>query len=169
MTSPQEEPELYQAVELGDNALLKTLLEAGNPADDTNGFALALACENGNLEAAQILVSHGADPLRDENTHLTTAASHGHTEICKLLIGLKANPATGDDFSSSHAPIRVACQHQHTETAAYLAQLISSKDIPKLLGDEDLWPAHPLLKKELKTRKARAIRKIQDSEPEILP
>ena len=36
-------------------------------------------------------------PLQDSNTSLHYASSHGHTELCELLIGTKADVGAKDE------------------------------------------------------------------------
>jgi ankyrin repeat protein len=109
-----------EAAAVGSIPRLKELLEQ-NPSSVNNyssdGFpAIALACVFGQLEAAQLLASHGAD-LRAAATNgsgynaLTGAVASGHTEVVKWLLenGADANYRYGAGYS----PLLTAAANGH--------------------------------------------------------
>ncbi len=71
-------------------------LQRGDSVDaegDDNRTALSFAAGNGNLQIADVLLAHGADPdHRDRfgNTALHWAATDGHAEMIRRLIEAKA-------------------------------------------------------------------------------
>jgi ankyrin repeat protein len=106
-----QEPELnvFEAAALGRAERLRELLaeDPGNAnayADD--GFQpLGLACFFGHVEAARLLLDHGADPnTLSRNEHVKTNALHAAAasenkspevryEVCKLLLDHGADPS----------------------------------------------------------------------------
>jgi uncharacterized protein len=106
-----EAPELnvFEAAAFGRTDRLRRLL-AGAPslanAYGDDGFQpLGLACFFGHVEAAQVLLEHGADPnTLARNEHIQTNALHAAAasenkgpgvryELCKLLLDHGADPS----------------------------------------------------------------------------
>jgi ankyrin repeat protein len=122
----------------GDNALrsaasrslLLTKLLVDNGADvnieSYSGTALSAACEANDQSVVKFLLESGA---RIDTAALTSASSHGHAEIVKLLL------AKGADVNNSRALIEAAGSG-HTDVVAVLSGAgadINAKDSGALL------------------------------------
>ena len=86
------------AAEVGDPDMLKVLLEAGANADSPNPdgqTALLAVARTGNVEAAQLLLHHGATVDAREKwggqTALMWASARRHPEMMRLLISKGAD------------------------------------------------------------------------------
>jgi ankyrin repeat protein len=106
-----EEPELnlFEAAALGRTDRLRELLaqepDAANAYGDDGFQPLGLACFFGHVEAARLLLDHGADPnTLSRNEHVKTNALHAAAasenkspevryEVCKLLLDHGADPS----------------------------------------------------------------------------
>src|SRR5688500_14879213 len=93
---------LFYAARIGDTTLLQTVL-AQKPdvnIQDNRGFTpLILACYNGNMEAARLLLEAGAEvnlPDFGGNTALMGVCFKGYAPIAELLI------ANGADLNLQH-------------------------------------------------------------------
>jgi ankyrin repeat protein len=82
---------IQQRAHDGDLVAVKTLLQAGMPADavsknadsdEPNITALAEAAERGDVAMVQILIANHADP----SAAVKAAAAHGHTEVLQILL-----------------------------------------------------------------------------------
>jgi ankyrin repeat protein len=101
-----DEPELdvFEAAALGNVPRLRVLLEE-NPAlanaFGEDGFhPLGLACFFGHVDAARLMVEHGADPnLLSRNEHIQTAALHA------------ACAAQGVEEDTRYELVRLALEH----------------------------------------------------------
>ncbi len=82
--------QLFRASAVGDLELMKRLLEVGTPiADEYGCSALTYAIACNKLEACKLLLNHKANVNKmdeDSMTPLGRACSHGHNQICQLLI-----------------------------------------------------------------------------------
>ena len=105
-----EEPKLnvFEAAALGRTDRLRELLaqepDGANAFGDDGFQPLGLACFFGHLEAARLLLDHGADPnTLARNEHIRTNALHAAAasenkgpevryELCKLLLERGADP-----------------------------------------------------------------------------
>lgn len=82
----------FQLAREGDAASLKRMLALGLPANLMNGKGdslLMLASYYGHVEAARVLLEHGADPAQRNDqgqTPLAGAAFKGDVEITRLLL-----------------------------------------------------------------------------------
>jgi uncharacterized protein len=119
-----EEPELnvFEAAAFGRADRLRELLDQ-DPAlagafDDDGFHPLGLACFYGHIDAARVLLDHGADPnTLARNEHIKTNALHAaaasenkgaevRLELCRLLLERGANPSIpqgGSDFRAIDA------------------------------------------------------------------
>jgi ankyrin repeat protein len=118
------EPQLdaFEAAAFGRTERLRELLgedtERANAYGDDGFQPLGLACFFGHVEAARLLLDHGADPnTLSRNEHIKTnslhaaAASEGkgpeiRYELCKLLLERGADPSIpqgGSDFRAIDA------------------------------------------------------------------
>ena len=89
---------LYTAIEKGDVAMVRLLVEAGADVNAAEGFGgntpLHEAVEQGDAEIVKILVEAGADVEAKgyfDRTPLSLAAEEGATEILRILLGLDGN------------------------------------------------------------------------------
>ena len=114
------ELQVPDAAAIGNIPRMKELLEK-NPASAKNispdGFpAVALACVFGHLQAAQLLVLHGAD-IQAAATNgsgynaLTGAVASGHTEIVKWLLENGAHP--NYRYGAGYSPLLTAAANGH--------------------------------------------------------
>lgn len=119
-----EEPELnlFEAAALGRTDRLRELLgqepDGANACGDDGFQPLGLACFFGHVEAARLLLDHGADPnTLARNEHIRTNALHAAAasenkgpevryELCKLLLERGADPSIpqgGSEFRAIDA------------------------------------------------------------------
>src|ERR1700730_12119631 len=121
------ELQVPDAAAIGHIPRLKELLEK-NPASAKNispdGFpAVALACVFGHLQAAQLLVLHGAD-IQAAATNgsgynaLTGAVASGHTEIVKWLLENGADP--NYRYGAGYSPLLTAAANGHVGIVSML-------------------------------------------------
>lgn len=81
----------------GDTVTLRHALDAGVPVDATTPLdrsLLGLACDHGHVEAARMLLAHGANPdTRDAEgqTPLVVAAVKGRLDLAAALVHAGAN------------------------------------------------------------------------------
>jgi ankyrin repeat protein len=83
---------VFEAVDSGDAALVRTLVEAGADAKLANDYGvppLAEAARTGNLEMCEILLKGGADPNAAPAGFplLYGPVNENHPEVVKLLLG----------------------------------------------------------------------------------
>ena len=103
-------PALFWAIARGHNDIVKLLLDNGADVSrtDQNGLTVIYAAASwGNMEALQLLMTHGANPdggyeiQRDVfylSTPLDIAAIHGKTEAIRFLLEQGADP----NFAAHH-------------------------------------------------------------------
>lgn len=119
-----QHPELnvFEAAALGRTDDLRELL--AHDRDDANAYGddgfqpLGLACFYGHVDAARVLLEHGADPnTLSRNEHIETNALHAaaasenkspevRLELCKLLLDHGADPSIpqgGSEFRAIDA------------------------------------------------------------------
>jgi ankyrin repeat protein len=103
------EQDIFQAATLGQTDRLRELLDAdeslANAFGDDGFQPLPLACFYGHVEAARLLLDHGADPnTLSRNERIKTNALHAaaasenkgpevRLELCKLLLEHGADPS----------------------------------------------------------------------------
>jgi ankyrin repeat protein len=119
--------DVLQAIELGDAARLRDLLET-QPGlvntEDTNGLTpLGYAAHYGHIETVQVLLEYGADPNAlshsaisyiPSNTALHAAiAGKRSIEVIQLLLKHMSSPAILD--SNGHTSLHVAAFHDDNE------------------------------------------------------
>ncbi len=105
---------LYTAIEKGDVAMVRLLVEAGADVNAAAGFGgntpLHEAVEKGDAEIVKILVAAGADVEAKgyfDRTPLTLATEEGATEIMQILLGSGPDadtPASGEDKEATSTP-----------------------------------------------------------------
>ncbi|XP_042339965.1 cyclin-dependent kinase 4 inhibitor C [Plectropomus leopardus] len=120
-----------QVVMLGNDALVKALLEAGadpNIRDPVHNLTVTHdAAREGFVDSVRALVDHGADiNLVDEkgNLPLHLAAREGHLEVVQLLIGLTADPRATNGLG--HTAAQLAHIHKREDAAKYINDYLSS-------------------------------------------
>ncbi|TDH08513.1 hypothetical protein EPR50_G00098670 [Perca flavescens] len=121
-----------QVVKLGNDALVRVLLEAGsdpNVRDPFCGLTVTHdAAREGFIDSVRVLVNHGADlNIVDNkgNLPLHLAAREGHLNVVQLLIGLTANPQTpnGEGLTAG----QLAQLHGKVSTAQFIEDYLSAR------------------------------------------
>lgn len=82
---------VFEAVDTGDAAFVRTLVEAGADAKTANDYGvppLAEAARTGNLEMCKILLKAGADPNAAPGGFpmIYSPVNEGHLEVVRLLL-----------------------------------------------------------------------------------
>jgi ankyrin repeat protein len=119
-------PELVAAVRAGKIDLVRDLLAAGALADcldeKTGVSALAIACEQGNLQMAQLLLDQGANPdyLGATACPLQVAAGRGDAHLVELLLQHDAVVHVQDEDGCS--PLIDAAAGGHLEVVEILLE-----------------------------------------------
>jgi ankyrin repeat protein len=120
---------LFEAIQGGDAAAVKTLLRAGvdpERADGEGTTPLYAASVNGEAAIVRLLLSAGASPETEssgigaEGTPLCAAACWGHTETVRELLAHGADPNVREDHGTGWSPLDWAAHGPHPETAALL-------------------------------------------------
>jgi ankyrin repeat protein len=118
----QPELNVFEAAALGKADRLREILaaepESANAYGDDGFQPLALACFYGHVDAARVMLEHGADPNSlGRHEHIQTNALHAAAasenkgpevryELCKLLLDNGADPSIpqgGSDFRAIDA------------------------------------------------------------------
>ena len=103
-----DDPQLniFEAAALGRAERVRELLDAdpalANAFGDDGFHALGLACFFGHVDAARVLLEHGADPnMLARNEHIQTNALHAAA----------ASNDTGSDESTRYALVKLVLEH----------------------------------------------------------
>lgn len=145
-------PALYSSAGRGDLAAMRSQLAAGaDPNVHTNLYAnetpLHVAAWNSKVEAARLLIEHGADVNFEAvassvghkkvfGTPLHYAACIGNVEMVQLLLENGANPdpgpgmcagATGFDDKDMGTPLQIADKRGNRMAAELIKSAVSSK------------------------------------------
>ncbi|XP_074649063.1 uncharacterized protein LOC141904378 [Tubulanus polymorphus] len=95
---------LHYAAYVGNNSLLRILLEAGADAsvkDTDEKTPLHIAAESNNLACAESLIEASKSELNDDDidgrTPLLLASINGHRHVVKVLLSLGADTSSKDD------------------------------------------------------------------------
>ena len=126
--------DVFEAAALGDNTQLVSLLEKNRDlakAHSSDGFTpLHLACFFGQIEAAEILISHQADvnavsPMRIAVIH--SAAASRNAALLKLVLqaGADPNPQQQGGYTALHE----AAMHNSVERAQALLDAGADRSI----------------------------------------
>ena len=111
-TLPAQASNLGDLVRNGDVAAVASALDKGTAIDEIDGVtALYIACEDGNVELAKLLINRGADvnlPVSWQRTPLYAANKGGYADIVKLLLNNGANP---NQLAKSQTPLHVAAEN----------------------------------------------------------
>jgi len=107
---PDPGKSILKALEAGDMEAMKAALQSGYDPDactEEKGSGVTLlmrACELGSLEAAKLLVEHGASTDKKSifgNTALMYAAGSGNIELMRWLVSLGADVRETDNYGYS--------------------------------------------------------------------
>jgi cytochrome c len=109
---PAQPSNLGDLVKKGDVAAVTSALDKGAAINEVDGLsALYIACEDGNVELARLLIDRGADvnlPVSWQRTPLYAAVNGGHADIVKLLLDNGANP---NQVSKGQTPLHLAAEN----------------------------------------------------------
>lgn len=121
LTVPALASSLGNLVKQGDVAGVANALDEGAAINEVDGVsALYVACENGNVEIAKLLIDHGADvnlPVSWQRTPLYAANKRGYAEVVKLLLDRGADP---NQVAKSQTPLHVAAEKGCLECVMHL-------------------------------------------------
>jgi ankyrin repeat protein len=119
-------PDVIAAVRAGDVDRVRELLLAGSPSDcldeNTGASALAIVCEQGDLQLARLLLDHGANPNYMGATAwpLQAAAGRGDANLVELLLQYDAEVHVQDEDGGS--PLIDAATAGHLEIVEILVE-----------------------------------------------
>ncbi|MEU2838592.1 ankyrin repeat domain-containing protein [Streptomyces sp. NPDC007076] len=120
---------LFNAIPLGDTAVVKAVLRAGadpERADSEGTTPLYAASVSGEAEIVRLLLVAGASPdtessgIGAEGTPLCAAACWGHTETVRELLAHGADPNVQEDHGTGWSPLDWAKNGPHPATVALL-------------------------------------------------
>jgi cytochrome c len=149
-TLPAQASNLGDLVKKGDVAAVTSALDKGAPINEVDGVtALYIACEDGNVELARLLINRGADvnlPVSWQRTPLYAAVNGKYADIVKLLLDNEANP---NQVSKGQTPLHLAaengclqCVISLVDAGADVNALTSNRSPPlhfaKLNGHDDV-------------------------------
>jgi ankyrin repeat protein len=122
---------LIEACRSGDSEAVQWLLDTcdQNTAMIDGCTPLHIACENGHIEVARLLVEAGADKDKvstDGSTPLYVACEQGHIEVVQLLV--EAGSDTEKALADGCTPLYVACECGHTKVAQLLVEAGADKE-----------------------------------------
>jgi uncharacterized protein len=135
--------DIFESAALGDVAQLNTLVASNGELVKTRGSdgftPLHLACFFGQLEAAEILIRHGADtnavsPSRIAVIH--SAAASRNAALLKLVLGAGANPDAQQQ--AGYTALHEAAMHNSVERAQ---ALLDAGADPAIKSDQGLTAA----------------------------
>lgn len=117
---------IHKAVLLSNIELLKLLISQDadiNVEDFYSKTALRMACESGDLEIVQLLLSEGAKQNSENGfwTALMSASEKGNAEIVKLLLANGAEINTMS-YKNSYTSLMMAVRNEHVEVVEILLE-----------------------------------------------
>lgn len=132
-----------KAASVGDEGLVKFLIENGASVDDSRG--LLEACQAGHTAIVRIFLEHGArtDLSTFYSTPLHAACSGGHVAIVRLLLAKKAqiHITAGFGRTAGRTPLHLAALHGHeavvrtlVAAGAEIGRLDANKQTPLALA-----------------------------------
>ena len=116
--TPEDALSLHEAAATGNARRLKTILgqsRARVNVANAEGFTpLGLAAFFGHLDAAKVLLEHGADvnfkePSRFANTALDAAVAGVHPDLVKTLLAARGDPNVRSE--ANYTPLHKAAEH----------------------------------------------------------
>ncbi|XP_059480520.1 ankyrin repeat and KH domain-containing protein 1-like [Neocloeon triangulifer] len=144
---------LHYAAELGNEDIIKELLNAGCKADvgDSNEVKpLLLASARGHTGAAALLLARGAHPEAkgpDKSSALHAACARGFTEVAEVLLDGGARIDAMD--SSDRTPLYLAVSRGHEDTVQMLIRRGARINLEEIHGYnalcEAVWQKKPRL------------------------
>ena len=129
---------LMVAVERGDLATARVLLERGVPIEAENGnkqTALHLATASGHKPVVGLLIDRGADKEakdRKGRTPLHLAATNGHNPVASLLIDRGADKEAKDN--EDQRALHLAAANGHNEMIGLLVERGANKNAKDVFG-----------------------------------
>ena len=122
--------ELRRAAERGVTARVEAILQRPQDPDLGNPAPLLVACEQGHLEVASLLLEAKADKDKATSNNATAfffAAQKGHLEVARLLLEARADKdkATTD---RGVTPLYVAAERGQLEVVRVLLEAKANKD-----------------------------------------
>lgn len=128
---------LEQASINGQAHVVELLIKRGAEVNAPGSNALAGACDAGHEEVVSLLLIHGADVSRSENsvygTPLQAAARAGHAKIISLLVKYRAD--VNEQCYLHGNALQAAALNRHEETISTLLDL--GADVNLVYGDHD--------------------------------
>ncbi|KAK7415160.1 hypothetical protein QQX98_006104 [Neonectria punicea] len=153
--TPEYEPPLQIAADIGNLDLLKILLAGRNFPDvdakgDTGETALGIAAGYGDLDMVSCLIDHGADPnlrsgQRLSNKPLQLAAHGKRQNVMIELLKRGADPLPEHPKESS--PFHTACLEGYLDVVETFFEVVDNTD--ELINFEWGWYGTPLLQAAL--------------------
>jgi len=131
---------LHMAAMAGNEAVVKLILDQGsalqsNALDSDNTTPLMLACANGHLNIAHLLVKSGANMFLTDRlgwSALHHAASGGYAIVCQWLISKGLNTYARD--TSGCSPLWLAVDSQDADTVRCF--LLNGSDPDEINNDD---------------------------------
>ena len=116
---------LVRAAQQGDTSRVRRALRGGADADATDRGATALwwACQQGYIQVARLLVSHGANvSFSDEHgfTPLHQAVGNNHSRVASFLLGKGANVNARAQADGGSTALHIAGSYGLTKCARVL-------------------------------------------------
>ncbi|KAG6618765.1 TKL protein kinase [Phytophthora cinnamomi] len=133
---------LIQAVETGNVAMVRLLLESGadfNKADEEGATPLACAAAGGYTEIVRFLLETGEDEHKASkygNTPLMRAVMDGHMEVVKLLAAKETDLERANTFGCT--ALFIAAEYGHLEILKFLMERGAATDVTTNEGDSPL-------------------------------
>jgi ankyrin repeat protein len=132
--SRNEQPNLHWAALMGDEALVRKLLQEGANKDevDSHGHAtpMGVAADAGHIRIVAMLIEAGADV--NKKCPLYYAAQRGNVEIVKLLLKSGADPERYR-IDGAPTPLLAACREGHLDVVKILSP--PGTILPPVSGD----------------------------------
>ena len=163
--TPEDALSLHEAAATGNARRLKTILGQSRTrvnAGSAEGFTpLGLAAFFGHLDAAKVLLEHGADvnfkeSSRFANTALDAAVAGDHPDLVKALLAARGDPNVRSE--ANYTPLHKAAAHGNL---AIVQMLLDAGADPKATRDDGSTPiadarkeGHEAVVKLLQTRGA---------------
>ena len=122
------ETALMMACLLGDDALVRTMVEQGAAVDRAGWTPLAYAATHGHTRIARYLLTHGARvdaPAPNGTTPLMMAAYFGHLDTVRALLAAGANPRLRN--AMGYRAVDLALRREHRAVADALGTAMNPR------------------------------------------